>query len=77
MRTLLTATALSALLLVPVGAYAQKSQQTTSTQENFRHGVKAERPTLKRREILRSETNRNETTGAASIRMKKHYRSHY
>ena len=77
MRTLLTATALSALLLVPVGAYAQKSTQTTATQENFRHGVKAERPTLKRREILRSETNRNETTGAAPMRMKSRHHRHY
>ena len=71
MRTLLTATALSALLLVPVGAYAQKSTQTTETQENFRHGVKAEKPTVKRKQILRSETNRNETTGAAPMKKTK------
>ncbi|HLH92780.1 MAG TPA: hypothetical protein VKX28_30510 [Xanthobacteraceae bacterium] len=63
MRSLLAATAVSALLLVPVGAYAQRSQQTTDTQQNFRQSVKAEKPTLKRKHILRSETNRNTTTG--------------
>jgi hypothetical protein len=63
MRTLLAATAVSALLLVPVGAYAQKSQQTTDTQQNFRQSVKAEHPTAKRHHILRSESNKNNTTG--------------
>ncbi len=67
MRTLLAATAVSALLLVPVGAYAQRSQQTTETQQNFRNSVKAEKPTAKRRHILKGETNRNETTGAAPM----------
>ena len=70
MKTLLAATAVSALLLVPVGAYAQKSSQGTETQENFRAGVKAVKPTVKRKEILRSETNRNETTGAAPTKKK-------
>jgi len=70
MKTLLAATAVSALLLVPVGAYAQKSNQGTETQENFRAGVKAEKPTVKRKEILRSETNRNETMGAAPTKKK-------
>ena len=70
MRTLFAATAASALLLVPVGAYAQKSPQTTETQENFRAGVKAEKPTVKRKEILRSETNRNDTTGMAPTKKK-------
>ncbi|HEY4922440.1 MAG TPA: hypothetical protein VII40_20225 [Xanthobacteraceae bacterium] len=65
MRTLLAATAVSALLLVPVGAYAQKSEQTTDTQQNFRQGVKAEKATPKRENILRSETNKNNTNGAA------------
>ena len=64
MRTLLAASAVSALLLVPVGAYAQKSQQTTDTQQNFRQSVKSEHPTMKRKHILRSETNKNDTTGA-------------
>lgn len=77
MRTLLTATALSAFLLVPVGAYAQKSPQTTETQENFRHGVKAETPTMKRKEILRSETNRNETTGTAPMKHHRHIKHHH
>jgi hypothetical protein len=67
MKTLLTATAVSALLLVPVSAYAQRSPQTTETQENFRAGVKAEKPTAKRQHILRGETNRNDTTGAAPM----------
>ena len=70
MKTLLAATAASALLLVPVGAYAQKSNQGTEVQENFRAGVKAEKPTVKRKEILRSETNRNATTGAAPMKKK-------
>ena len=65
MRTLLAATAVSALLLVPVGAYAQKSEQTTDTQQNFRQGVKAEKPTAKRQNILRSETNKGDTSAAA------------
>ena len=67
MRTLLAATAMSALLLAPVGAYAQRSQQTTETQQNFRDSVKAEKPTAKRQHILRSETNRNDTTGVAPM----------
>jgi hypothetical protein len=65
MRTLLAATAVSALLLAPVGAYAQKSQQETSSQQDLREGVKAEPSTAKRQNILRSETNSNDTTGAA------------
>ena len=68
MRTLLAAAAASALLLIPVGAYAQKSQQTTDVQQNFRDSVKARHSTYKRRHILRSETNRNETTGVAPLR---------
>jgi hypothetical protein len=65
MRTLLAATAAAALLLAPVGAYAQRSNQTTETQQDFRDGVKAEKPTTKRQEILRGETNKNDTSGAA------------
>ncbi|HEY1540859.1 MAG TPA: hypothetical protein VGG01_00480 [Xanthobacteraceae bacterium] len=71
MRTLLAATAASALLLIPVGAYAQRSPQTTEAQQNFRDSVKAQHPTAKRRHILRSETNKNETTGVAPMR--RHY----
>ena len=67
MRILLAATAATALLLAPVGAYAQRSTQTTDTQQNFRDSVKAEKPTAKRRHILRAETNRNETVGAAPM----------
>jgi hypothetical protein len=70
MKTFLAATAASAILLLPVSAYAQKSNQGTETQEDFRAGVKAEKPTVKRKEILRSETNRNETTGAAPMKKK-------
>ena len=64
MRILLAATAASTLLLIPVGAHAQRSPQTTETQQSFRDSVKARHPTAKRRHILRSETNRNETYGA-------------
>ena len=71
MKTLFVATAASALLLAPVGAYAQKSPQGTEVQENFRAGVKAEKPTAKRKEILRSETNRNDTTGMAPVKKKR------
>jgi hypothetical protein len=71
MRSLLAATAVTALLLAPVGAYAQRSQQTTDTQQNFRQGVKAEKPTAKRKNILRGETNKNETTGTAPAPMQK------
>ena len=67
MQALLAATAMSALLLAPVGAYAQRSQQTTGTQQNFHDSVKAENPTAKRQHILRGETNRNDTTGAATM----------
>jgi uncharacterized protein YraI len=70
MRTLLAATAVTALLLAPVGAYAQRSTQTTETQENFRAGVKAEQPTVKRQEILRGESNKDQTqTNGAADRM--------
>jgi hypothetical protein len=64
MRTFLAATALSLVLLTPA-AYAQNTQQTTETQTNFKAGVKAEPRTPKRQNIIRSETNKNETTGAA------------
>jgi len=63
MRILLAATAVTALFLIPVGASAQRSPQTTETQQNFRDSVKARHPTAKRRHILRSETNRNDTMG--------------
>jgi hypothetical protein len=65
MRTLLAATAVSALLLAPVGANAQKSQQETTSQQDLREGVKVEPSTPKRQDILRSETNSDDTTGAA------------
>jgi len=67
MRTLLLATAASALFLIPMSAHAQRSPQTTETQQNFRDSVKAKHPTAKRRHILRGETNRNDTMGAAPI----------
>jgi hypothetical protein len=67
MRNLLAAAAASALLLIPAGAYAQRSPQTTEVQQDFRNSVKARHPTAKRRHILRSETNRNNTTGVAPI----------
>ena len=55
----------TALLMVPMSAYAQRSTQTTDTQQNFRQSVKAERPTAKRHHILRSESNKGSTTGVA------------
>jgi hypothetical protein len=67
MKILLAAAAASTLLLIPVGASAQRSQQTTETQQTFRDSVKAERPSLKRHRILRSESNRNSTTGVGPI----------
>ncbi|HEY4922439.1 MAG TPA: hypothetical protein VII40_20220 [Xanthobacteraceae bacterium] len=64
MRTLLAATAVSALLFAPVGAHAQKSQQETTSEQDLRESIKAEPSTPKRENILRSETNRNDTLGA-------------
>jgi hypothetical protein len=72
MRILLAAAAASTLLLIPVGAYAQRSPQTTEAQQNFRDSVKARHHTAKRHHILRSETNRNETYGAGP-RERMHY----
>jgi hypothetical protein len=65
MRILLALTAFSALLLAPVGASAQKSQQETTSQQDLREGIIAEPATPKREDILRSETNSDNTTGAA------------
>lgn len=59
MRTLLAATAASALLLLPMGAYAQQSPQQTPAQQDLQNGVKSEHPTPKRDQIIRSETNTN------------------
>ena len=66
MRTLLVAAAFSTLFLAPVGAYAQTGgTQTTPAQQDLKDGVKAEPRTMKRQEIIRSETNKNDTTGTA------------
>jgi hypothetical protein len=65
MRTFITAAALSTLLALP-GAFAQTGgNQTTDTQQSFKDGVKAQPRTPKRENIIRSETNKNDTTGAA------------
>lgn len=68
MRHLLTAGALSSLLLASAGSYAMAAgQQSTGAQSEFRQSVKAKQPTYKRHQIIRSETNKN-TTGAAPMR---------
>jgi hypothetical protein len=63
MRTILMASALSALLLAPVGAYAGAGQQSTGAQSDLRHNVKAKHPTYKRHQIIRAEQNKN-TSGS-------------
>ncbi len=63
MRTLFgfCAVSIAGLLLVPTGAFAESAgHQTTGTQTEFRQSVKAERPTHKRRQIIRSELNKNQ-----------------
>jgi hypothetical protein len=66
MRTFLAAAlAASALVVIPVGAYAQNGQQTTATQSTFKDSVKAKPRTMKRERIIRSESDKNTTTGAA------------
>ncbi len=61
MRTLFAASALAGLLLIPVGASAESAgHQSTGMQSEFRQSVKAERPTHKRHQIIRSELNKNE-----------------
>ncbi len=62
MRSLLAASALSALLLAPAGAIAA-GQQSTGAQSDLRQSVKAKAPTLKRHHIIRAEQNKN-TVGA-------------
>jgi hypothetical protein len=65
MRTLLAGIAALALLLIPVGAYAQNGTQTTETQQDLKDSVKAKPPTQKRQDIIRSESDKNNTNGAA------------
>jgi len=65
MRTLLAGIAASALLLIPVGAYAQNGTQQTETQQDLKDSVKAKPPTQKRQEIIRSESDKDNTSGAA------------
>jgi hypothetical protein len=65
MRTFLAAVAASALILLPAGAMAQNGQQTTETQQNLKDNVKAKPPTAKRQEIIRSESDKSNTTGTA------------
>ncbi|HEU5273544.1 MAG TPA: hypothetical protein VFU97_07785 [Xanthobacteraceae bacterium] len=60
MRALLMASALSALLFAPVGAYAAGAgQQSTGAQSDLRQNVKAKHSTYKRHQIIRSELNKN------------------
>jgi hypothetical protein len=58
----LALTVSSAVLLLPLGAYA--GQQTTGDQSDFKTSVKARHPTYKRQQIIRAESPR-QTTGAA------------
>jgi hypothetical protein len=66
MRTFLAAIAASALIVIPVGAYAQNGQQTTETQQTLKDSVKAKPPTTKRQEIIRSESDKTDTNGATN-----------
>ncbi len=65
MRSLLAASALSALLLAPVVAQAAPpaasaaGQQVTGTEQEFRQSVKHRRPTYMRHQISRAERNKN------------------
>jgi hypothetical protein len=43
----------------------QSGQQTTEPQQNLKDNVKAKPRTEKRQEIIRSESNKNTTTGTA------------
>ncbi len=61
MRNLLAATAAAAFVLAPGVSFAQTpGHQSTGTQTEFRQSVKAEHPTHKRHQIIRSELNKNE-----------------
>jgi hypothetical protein len=64
MKRLSLAVAVSAFALAPLAASA--AQQTTATQSEFKSSVKA-RPM--NHQIVRSESSRDATTGAASSRM--------
>jgi hypothetical protein len=63
MRHLSLALSLSALLAFPVAASAD--QQSTAAQSDLKASVKARHPTHKRHEIIRSESGKQTTTGAA------------
>src|SRR5262249_33869097 len=61
MRTLFAVTAVAGARRAPVAFFAETAgHQSTGTQTEFRQSVKAERPTHKRRQIIRSELNKNE-----------------
>ena len=61
MRTLLAVSAVAGLLLTPVASFAASAgHQSTGTQTEFRQSVKAQHPTHKRQQIIRSELNKNE-----------------
>lgn len=66
MRILLTATITAAVALVPAAAMAA-GHEGTAQQSEFSQGVKVEKSTPKRRQIIRSE--KGQTTGAAPSRM--------
>jgi hypothetical protein len=61
MRTFLALTAGAAFLLAPAASFAATAgHQSTGTQTEFRQSVKAQHPTYKRHQIIRSELNKNE-----------------
>ena len=60
MRSILAVTALLSIsLLVPAGASAAAGHQSTSAQTDLRQGVKQERQTYKRHQIIRAEKDQN------------------
>ncbi len=60
MRTFPALTAAAAFLLAPAASFAANGHQSTGTQTEFRQSVKAQHPTYKRHQIIRSELNKNE-----------------
>ena len=66
MRTVLMAGTLSALLIMPTGAYAGAGHQSTGAESDLRLNVKAKHPTYKRHQIIRAE--KNKTTSGCGVR---------
>ncbi len=61
MRTLFAVAAVAGLMLAGSPSFAATvGHQSTGAQAEFRQSVKAERPTHKRHQIIRSELNKNQ-----------------